>query len=633
MTKQFLAKDTLEIIEILILADASFVDTVTSILEQAHLRFNCQQTTNLDEYHNISAPIDLVLYDASLSEITLNEAMQRESAEREAIANFSASNLQPVLVINGESSISAAVAAIKAGAVDYLASEALPQLPNAIIKALSEADSYCLQSVCETQSDRQLQKLISENADGIIVVDCKGIVQFVNPAALELLNKSSAELMGEALGFPVVNGDYLEVDIPVSNDRTLVAQMRVSQIQWQGANAYVVSLRDITQLKEAEEEKVKLLEEAQAANRAKDEFLAILSHELRTPLNPIFGWSQILAKGGLSEAQIKKGAEIIHRNAMLQTQLIEDILDISRIIQGKLELQVTPVNLVEVIENALQTVSLAAQAKSIQIQTSLEKTGLVEGDGTRLQQIVWNLLSNAVKFTPSGGTVEVKLSLKQDKPVSYAQIQVADSGKGIAAEFLPHVFDYFRQAESTKSRSEGGLGLGLAIVRRLVDLHGGDITASSPGLGEGATFTVILPILACPVKTATQPHDDRDNNLKNRKVLVVDDDDDSRNLICYILEAKGAEVNATRSAVEALSVIEQFKPNILISDIGMPQTNGYELIQKIRQLSDIAIADVKAIAISGYASLKDRQTSLSAGFDRHLNKPVDIDALMNAIEN
>ena len=547
---------------------------------------------------------------------------------------FLASNLQiPVLVINGESSISAAVAAIKAGAVDYLASEALSELPNAITKALLEQNNLCFQSLCETQSEQQLQKLISENADGIIVVDKQGIVQFVNPAALELLGKSSAELMGEALGFPVVNGDYLEVDIPISNNKTLVAQMRVSQIQWQGANAYVVSLRDITQLKQAEEEKVKLLEEAQAANRAKDEFLAILSHELRTPLNPIVGWSQILVRGGLSEAQVKKGAEIIHRNAMLQTQLIEDILDISRIIRGKLKLQVCPVDLVEVINNALQTVSLAAQAKSIQIQTSLKKMALVEGDATRLQQIVWNLLSNAVKFTPNGGTVKVRLSLKQDKLLSYVQIQVTDSGKGITPEFLPYVFDYFRQAESTKSRSEGGLGLGLAIVRRLVELHGGDITASSPGLGKGATFTVILPIVACSIDSATEQSFQQDNNLGDRKVLVVDDDDDSRNLICYILETKGAEVKAVRSAVEALSVIEQFKPNILISDIGMPQVNGYELIQKIRQLPPNAVKNVKAIAISGYASQEDKQTSLSAGFDCHLNKPVDIDSLMNVIEN
>jgi len=471
-------------IEILILADTSSVNSIASILEGADLQFNWQQVTNLAEYDSASVNLDLVLYDANFEKITLDRA----------ISFFSTSNLQiPVLVINGESKIPAAVAAIKSGAVDYLA-DALTQLPQTITKALSKPDYLCLQSQREAQSEQQLQKLISENADGIIVVDERGIVQFVNPAALKLLGKSSAKLMGEALGFPVVNGDYLEVDIPINKNKTLVAQMRVSQIQWQGTKAYVVSLRDITQLKQAEEERVKLLDEAQAANRAKDEFLAILSHELRTPLNPIVGWSQLLVRGGLPEAQIKKGAQIIQRNAMLQTKLISDILDISRIVRGKFKLQISLVNLVNTINNGLDTIDLAAQAKSIEIQTNLEEIGLVKGDPTRLQQVVWNLLTNAVKFTPNGGTVEIKLSSKQDKFISYAQIQVIDSGKGIAPEFLPHVFDYFRQAESTKSRSEGGLGLGLAIVHRLIELHGGDVTASSKGLGKGATFTVSLPI-------------------------------------------------------------------------------------------------------------------------------------------
>ena len=408
--------------------------------------------------------------------------------------------------------------------------------------------------------------------------------------------------------------------------------MRVSQIQWQGANASVVSLRDITQLKQAEEERATLLDEAQAANRAKDEFLAILSHELRTPLNPIMGWSQLLATGNLSAAQVKKGAEVIQRNAMLQTRLIEDVLDISRIIQGKLELQISAVDLINTIKDALETVSLPAQTKSIAIQTSLQQTVLVKGDATRIQQIVWNLLSNAIKFTPEGGTVEVKLSCRQDKPVSFAQIQIIDSGKGIETEFLPHVFDYFRQAESSKIRSEGGLGLGLAIVRRLVELHGGHIAASSPGLGQGATFTVSLPIFASSADTPSKQAFQRGDSLADTKILIVDDDDDSRNLICFILEAKGAEINAVSSAIDALSVIEQFQPHVLVSDIGMPQMDGYELIQQIRQLSK-AIAGVKAIALSGYASIEDRQKSLDAGFDLHFNKPLDLTALIDAIES
>ena len=615
-------EDTLKVIEILIIADAASANTITSILERSNLQLSWQQITNLAEYDNISVPINLVVYDASFKRVTSDEA----------IAFFSVTSRQiPLLVVNGESSIPAAVAAIKAGATDYLASEALSELPQAIIKARSELNS--LPDSKATQSDRQLQKLIIENPDGIIVVNKRGIVEFVNPAALNLLGKTGSELMGEALGFPVVNGDYLEVDIPVNKDKILVAQMRVSQIQWQGKNAYVVSLRDITQLKQAEEERIRLLDEAQAANRAKDEFLAILSHELRTPLNPIVGWSQLLVRGGLPEAQIKKGAEIIQRNAMLQTRLIGDILDISRIVRGKLKLQVAAVNLVDIIENALDTVDLTAQAKSIEIQTNLEKVGLVKGDPTRLQQVVWNLLTNAIKFTSNGGTVRVELSSKQDKLLSYAQIQVIDSGKGIAPEFLPHVFDHFRQAESTKSRSEGGLGLGLAIVRRLIELHGGDITASSEGLGKGCTFTIFLPILVPPTNTASQPDSQHGNDLLGSKILVVDDDDDSRNLICFILKAEGAEVDVAKSAKEALSKIQQFQPNILISDIGMPQMNGYELIQKIRQLQPNNIARVKAIAMSGYASEQDRQTSLSAGFDLHLNKPFDISSLVEAINN
>lgn len=616
---------TSDTIEVLILADAASLKAIASTIKRANLPFNWQQVTDIAELeHIVPSQWDLVLYDAHLSQITL----------RKAIDYLFKSDLPiPLLVVNGEPSIPAAVAAIKAGATDYLATDALAELPKAIEKALSEIDFIptVTQVQRETQNEQQLQKLIAENADGIIVVDERGIVKFVNPAALELLCQSRTELVDEAFGFPVVNGDFLEVDLPINPDKILVAQMRVSQIQWQGVNAYVVSLRDITELKQAELERVELLEEAQAANRAKDEFLAILSHELRTPLNPIVGWSQLLLRGGLTEAKIKKGAEIIHRNAILQTKLISDILDISRIIRGELELQADSVNLIDIIHNALDTVNLAAQAKSIQIETNLdENLGFVQGDPTRLQQVIWNLLSNAVKFTPNGGKVDVVLT-KSDEAASYAQIQVKDSGKGIASEFLPHVFDYFRQAESTKSRSEGGMGLGLAIVRRLVELHGGKVTASSPGLDLGATFTVSLPILNNPDKYTPKRSPEDGKNLSGIKVLIVDDNDDSRNLISFILETVGAEVNATKSATEALLVIEQFQPNLLVSDIGMPQMDGYELIKRVRQLSSDQGGNVKAIAISGYASEQDQQRSLAAGFDCHLNKPINIEALMKVI--
>ena len=433
-----------------------------------------------------------IIWDRNFTRITVNEA----------IALLTGKIQIPLVVVNGENSTSQAVAAVKAGAIDYVARNELERLPEILGEILSEWEVW---QAKHTASERQLEKLIIENPDGIIVVDEQGIVKFINVAALELLGKSGEELIGESLGFPVVNGDYLEVDIPRPTE-ILVAQMRVSHFQWQGSNAFIVSLRDITQLKQAEEERARLLEEAQAANRAKDEFLAILSHELRTPLNPIVGWSQLLTMGNLSESQIKKGAEIIQRNARLQTQLIEDVLDVSRIIRGKLKLQPTTINLKTIINNALETVTLAARAKSIEIETKFdENTGSIHGDPTRIQQVVWNLLSNAVKFTSDWGKVEISLTstertvdreyTMEPQPLTYARIQVTDSGKGIQPQFLPYVFDYFRQAESSKNRSEGGLGLGLAIVRRIVELHGGEVTAESAGLGKGATFTVFLPIV------------------------------------------------------------------------------------------------------------------------------------------
>ncbi len=526
----FHSGSVLKTIEVLILSDSDKeVEAIISILESTQLQVECHQAPTKEECCNYlekkpsalvnrqlwtsqaasidktiesdrrgggdrsSTRLSLILWDRSFTQITLSEAIALANNNREI----------PLVVVNGEASIALAVAAVKAGATNYIATDELERLPEVARTILTQSD---VGHQHLTASDRQLEKLITENPDGIIVVDQQGIVKFINFAALELLGKSGEELIGESLGFPVVNGDYLEVDIPRSQTEILVAQMRVSQIQWQGAKAFVVSLRDITQLKQAEEERAKLLEEAQAANRAKDEFLAILSHELRTPLNPIVGWSQLLTMGNLSESQIKKGAEIIQRNAMLQTQLIEDVLDVSRIIRGKLNLQPTLIDLKTIIDNALETVSLAAQAKSIAIEKKIdENIGSIHGDPTRIQQVIWNLLSNAVKFTPNQGRIEISLTFtdkvldreytREHKPLTYAQIQVADSGKGIQAQFLPYVFDYFRQAESTKTRSEGGLGLGLAIVRRIVELHGGEVTADSPGLGKGSTFTVFLPIV------------------------------------------------------------------------------------------------------------------------------------------
>lgn len=399
---------------------------------------------------------------------------------------------------------------------------------------------------------------------------------------------------------------------------------------------------DITERKQAEQERMNLLEreraaraQAEDANRIKDEFLAVLSHELRSPLNPILGWSKLLQSRNYDAAMITRGLQIIERNAKLQTQLIEDLLDVSRILRGKLSLTTCPIDLVSTTEAALETVRLAASAKSIEIHTKYEpNVGQVLGDSGRLQQIIWNLLSNAIKFTPNGGRVDIRLSktciLKEShNPKSnYAQIQVIDTGKGINPSFLPYVFDYFRQENSSTTRAFGGLGLGLAIVRHLVELHGGTVRAESPGEGQGATFSVLLPMLNTdsPTQSDNPTYDDAPD-LSGIQVLVVDDEPDMREFLAFVLEDYGAQVQVVTSALEALDVLPQVKPDIVLSDIGMPEVDGYALIRTIRAMPPEQGGQIPAIALTAYAGEADQTQALAAGFQKHVAKPVEPDKL------
>jgi len=381
--------------------------------------------------------------------------------------------------------------------------------------------------------------------------------------------------------------------------------------------------------------------EAEGANRAKDEFLSILSHELRTPLNAILGWSAMLRQRTLSEDKVLRALETIERNAKSQAQLIEDILDISRIITGKLRLQVRPVNLVPVIESAIESVRLAAEAKSIRLQSVLDsEAGPLLGDANRLQQVVWNLLSNALKFTPKDGRVEIRL----ERVNSHAEITVSDTGLGISSDFLPFVFDRFRQHDSTTTRSHGGLGLGLAIVRQLVELHGGTVTVVSPGIGQGTTFTVTLPAMIIPVPPSdpeplnsiveTKPRVEASPTLEGLQILVVDDEADALELLSTILQNNGAEVIAVASVKQALTIIETAtdrSPDVLVSDIGMPDEDGYSLIRKLRQLEAPRGGKLPAIALTAYAASDDRRQALLAGFQMHLTKPVEAAELVAVV--
>lgn len=389
---------------------------------------------------------------------------------------------------------------------------------------------------------------------------------------------------------------------------------------------------DLTERKQAELERAELLlreqearKRAEAASRTKDEFLAIVSHELRSPLNAILGWSRLLRTRKLNEETALRALEVIERNAQAQTQLIEDLLDISRIIRGQIRLYSRSLNLISVIEAALDTVRPAADAKQIQLIANLDPhTGVVSGDVDRLQQVVWNLLSNAVKFTPEAGRVEIHLA-RHDRS---AQITVADTGIGISSEFLPYVFERFRQAESGTTRTQGGLGLGLAIVRNLVELHGGTIQVHSAGEGQGSTFTIGLPLLkedssaqraspslpAAPVAALT---------LSGLNVLLVEDEDDTREFLIAALEQYGAIVQAAPSASEALRCLETCQPDVLISDIGMPLEDGYSLIRKVRSLTPELGGQIPAAALTAYAREEDRVKALAAGFQLHVPKPID----------
>ncbi|WP_238553648.1 response regulator [Fortiea contorta] len=371
----------------------------------------------------------------------------------------------------------------------------------------------------------------------------------------------------------------------------------------------------------------------QRANKVKDEFLAVLSHELRSPLHAILSWTSLLQMGRLDANRQREGLATIERNVKVQSQLIEDLLDISRIIQGKLSLTAAPVDLAFVISAAMETVRLSAQAKNIEIHTILEPTAPISGDAARLQQVVWNLLANAVKFTPPHGQVIVEL--KQID--SIAQIQVIDTGKGIQPQFLPYVFEYFQQEDGSTTRKFGGLGLGLAIVRQIVEMHGGTVQAESLGENQGATFTVRIPIwnqsAATVPESAQPPTQSTDKPLNNLQILVVDDDSDTRKFHTFLLEEQGAKVTAVASAPEALQAFDTFIPDLLLSDIGMAEIDGYMLIEQIRSRPPNRGGTIPAIALTAYAADIDQEKALASGFQTHIAKPLEPKELVKKIIN
>lgn len=510
------------------------------------------------------------------------------------------------------------------------------------------------------ESEARFRRLFESNLIGVAFWNVDGFIIDANDAFLQLAGYTHDEfaILGKINWREITPVEYKDLDDRALFEVQTTGVSKIYEKEYIHRNGKrvpivlgvallndskdngVAFVLDITDRKSAEQECDRLLErerkarqQAEIANKIKDEFLAVLSHELRTPLNSVLGWSKMLRTRNFDEKTTNHALETIERNAKLQTQLIEDLLDVSSILQGKLNLNICPVSLVMVVETALETVQLAAQAKSIQIQTIFDPTfGQVMGDPNRLGQVVWNLLSNAVKFTPTGGRVEIRLL----EVGNQAQIQVSDTGKGILPDFLPYVFDYFRQADGTTTRTFGGLGLGLAIVRKVVEMHGGKVQAESPGEGSGATFTVELPLLVKSEQITPEENDCLDcqpesSLFSDTQVLVVDDEPDIRDLVTFILQDYGIEVTSVSSAQEALQALSESIPDVLISDIGMPKTDGYMLMREVRSRSPQQGGQVPAIALTAYAGEMNQQQALAAGFQMHISKPVDPDALVKAI--
>ena len=536
------------------------------------------------------------------------------------------------LTLDDAPSLAAAVAKVRAGLN-----------PDIVLLDLSLPDSFGLETLARWQAEAPaLPVIVLTGSDDEALA-----VAAVREGAQDYLVKGR------------IDGPLLLQAVRYAIERKLVQEdLRLAKTDLERrVEERTAELRDInTQLQReitvrtlAQQQAAELLQREQAArlmvesaNRSKDEFLAILSHELRTPLNAILGWAEILQGGEASRAEVREGVEIIERNARSQARLVEDVLEVSRIICGKVRLNVAPLDLAAVIDAALTSARPTASAKGITLSREVEPMDrLISGDLDRLQQVVWNLLSNALKFTPRGGQVSVWVRLLGDS----AEIQVKDTGIGIKEDFLPYVFERFRQSDASSTRSHGGLGLGLSIARHLVEMHGGTVSAASEGEGRGAVFTVLLPLAASPAANAglangpsSAPAERAETaapaalpSLEGRRVLVVDDEADSRRLLAHLLSRSRAIVREAESVPAALATLQDWPADVLISDIAMPGEDGYGLIRRLRQSAEVEWRTLPAIALTAFARAEDREAALAAGFQMHLAKPFQPLTLLTAV--
>ena len=568
----------------------------------------------------------------------------------------------PFILVSGTLGEELAIETLKSGATDYVLKQRLGRLIPAVTRALREAQerrNYQQAAAALHLSERRFRTLADAVPNFIWINNAQGESEYFNARWQSFTGLSTGSTQGlnwAAVTHPddadrvnktrmagIQSGSPYEIECRIRRHDGVYRWHLVRVVPFKDEqNQLLYWYGTATDVDEAK----RLYHQAEEANRIKDEFLAVLSHELRTPLNPIVGWSKLLRAKPPDPVTLARGLETIERNAQIQTQLIEDLLDVSRILRGKVSLNAQPTNLVMVIESALETVRLSAEAKFIDLEfnsgnfievNQSDNAGyIVLGDAGRLQQVIWNLLSNAVKFTPNRGRVEIELATDSEVNLisdRYAKITVRDTGKGIAPHFLPYVFESFRQADGSTTRTFGGLGLGLAIVRHLIELHGGTVEATSLGEEQGATFVVRLPMLKSDERPQPEPKEfplAESLPLVGLQVLIVDDELDTLDWMTVLLEQSGAIVRAASSVERAIAAIAESKPDILLSDIGMPEEDGYMLLRRVRAQEGEG-CQIPAIALTAYARSEDRDRAILAGFQDHLTKPIDSKQLIAAI--
>ncbi|MFW7379040.1 MAG: response regulator [Oligoflexus sp.] len=580
----------------------------------------------------------------------------------------------PCIVVSGTIGEETAVTAMKAGAVDYFMKGRLQRLPSAMERHLAEHKM-------RQEKKRAFEKMRVIERRFQIMADCAPVLiwmsdattnsTFFNKGWLDFTGRSLEEEYGKGWTKSLHPDDFEEVmqtyltAFHARQEYKMEYRLKRQdgEYRWLMAHGmprfeennkftgYIGTCMDITERKLAEAEReaawqreMAARQEAERLNRIKDEFLATLSHELRTPMHAITGWAELLSRQLLDEQEAAEAATAIYQSAQAQNQLISDLLDISGMISGKVHLDAAPLDIIHVIHSCLETIRLSAEAKEIDIQLHSEsKISAIKGDATRFKQVIWNLLSNAIKFTPKHGQIDIHIRRQH----SNVEIEVKDNGEGIETDFLPHVFDRFSQSDSSLTRRHGGLGIGLSIVRHLVELHGGQVEAYSLGKNQGASFIIRLPVLSvAQSQNSKKQADERkelfsqalqnegnfsEKKLEKLKILVVDDQPDVIGLVKAVLQRQGAEVITAASVCEALKAFEVHQPDLLLSDIGMPYEDGYDLIRKIRSQQSGRGGSIPAVALSAHIQEDVRQKALNAGFHTHLAKPIDASSLVETL--